>query len=73
LSWWRFNERSLHNSPRLRLKATLSLFNTPIQNAWLTVAPSGYKFKVNDKPDVEKAYEHCCDLRLWHPWPVWPG
>jgi hypothetical protein len=35
--------------------------------------PVGYKYKVDDTPDVRKAYQHCFGLGLWHLWLLWPG
>jgi hypothetical protein len=43
---------SLHNSPLLCFLASISLFNTSIQNVWLTVVP--LSTKMEDIPDVGK-------------------
>jgi hypothetical protein len=48
---------SLHNSPLLCLLASISLFNTSIQNVWLTVVALGTKME--DISDVGK-WDQCC-------------
>jgi hypothetical protein len=35
--------------------------------------PFGYRFKLDDTPNVKKADQHCFNLGLWHPWLLWPG
>jgi hypothetical protein len=41
LSWWRINERPLHNPPHLCFTALVSSFKTSMQNVRLTAVPSG--------------------------------
>jgi hypothetical protein len=45
LSWQKINEQSLHNSPRLNLMPSTSLFDTSTKIVSLTVVPSGKNSK----------------------------
>jgi hypothetical protein len=65
LAWWRINERSLHNSPRLGL--TVSIQHLHVECV-INSGHFGYRFKVDDTADVEKADQHYLDFGLWHPW-----
>jgi hypothetical protein len=64
------NERSLPNSPRLRLTATIQHLHV---ERLINSGPFGYKFKLDDTPDVEKVDRHCFHLGLRHPRLLWLG
>jgi hypothetical protein len=69
-------ERAGAISPQLPSLAPQSN-NKPFQHlhveCLINSGPFGYKLKVDDTPDVEKAEQHCLYLGLSHPWLLWPG